>query len=582
MRLYAATTPDQAFNKASVLCFELMFWVPFFAVPLAAQHYTSGTPSLGKDLVVSSYMSLVLAVLTAVNRRWVFRLRVICLAVLGLGSMFVTGVLLSTHGNLDQFLMMAILDTDRAETAEYAATHASLLHPLFFPIAFLPATALCIQRRHDLFWTPPPHSVLMLVVLLFLQLGARAHPIAKAMAEFPYFYPFYDYPPAQPYNILAEAVVSRAMIGGLSNRSDPVPGVTANGPPVTIVVVVGESLSKFHTHLYGYGRPTTPNLDHLAADGELVWFRNVVTTHALTLPALFAALTLQTPDGLRTVIDVFNTAGYETYWLSNQYQFAAHELNSALASIVYTAKQQVWLNSVNFTGDERVIQLDQHLLAPFRKALIDPAPRKLIFLHLIGSHFDYGAHYDRPYFSSFESPGCLTRVQSAIVNEYDNAVHYNDQVIGSVIGELRSRGINSALLYLSDHGEEVYDFRSYFGHEDALLTPYMAEVPFMVWMSPEYRRSHSDLASRIVDAVGRPASSGDLSEDIMSLAGVSLEGHDGDRSVLSGQFRPGIRMVAGKDYATFRSRWQPNAAHSQDYDVLPCQLPFQGGVLTPR
>src|SRR6185437_1741359 len=148
----------------------------------------------------------------------------------------------------------------------------------------------------------------------------------------------------------------------------------------------------------------TPNLDHLAADGELVWFRDVVTTHALTLPALFAALTLQTPDGLRTVIDVFNTAGYETYWLSNQYQFAAHELNSALASIVYTAKQQVWLNSVNFTGDERVIQLDQHLLAPFRKALIDPAPRKLIFLHLIGSHFDYGAHYDRPYFSSFESP----------------------------------------------------------------------------------------------------------------------------------------------------------------------------------
>jgi heptose-I-phosphate ethanolaminephosphotransferase len=48
--------------------------------------------------------------------------------------------------------------------------------------------------------------------------------------------------------------------------------------PRTLVLVLGESTTREHMHLYGYNRDTTPNLDALAAsDKGLTVFRNVVS-----------------------------------------------------------------------------------------------------------------------------------------------------------------------------------------------------------------------------------------------------------------------------------------------------------------
>lgn len=43
------------------------------------------------------------------------------------------------------------------------------------------------------------------------------------------------------------------------------------------------------------------------------------------------------------------------------------------------------------------------------------------------------------------------------IAEYDNATCYNDALIGEVISHYRHA--NAVIVYLSDHGEETYDWR---------------------------------------------------------------------------------------------------------------------------
>ncbi|PWB74102.1 MAG: hypothetical protein C3F15_08380, partial [Holophagae bacterium] len=57
------------------------------------------------------------------------------------------------------------------------------------------------------------------------------------------------------------------------------------------VVVIGESQSRNNMSLYGYVRPTTPNLDRLAKRGDLLVCRNAFSSHTHTTETLSLALT---------------------------------------------------------------------------------------------------------------------------------------------------------------------------------------------------------------------------------------------------------------------------------------------------
>jgi heptose-I-phosphate ethanolaminephosphotransferase len=133
------------------------------------------------------------------------------------------------------------------------------------------------------------------------------------------------YPPLQPLYSIVPALLMRREIAQLARAAHPLAGVhpveQLGGRPRLYVIVIGESLARHHMHLYGYPRDTTPELDKLAAAGELLVFRHAVTSHALTVPAMLAALRF--PDGRghdqQTVFDVFNGAGFRTYWISRTY-----------------------------------------------------------------------------------------------------------------------------------------------------------------------------------------------------------------------------------------------------------------------
>ncbi|MDR2469285.1 MAG: sulfatase-like hydrolase/transferase, partial [Tannerella sp.] len=87
------------------------------------------------------------------------------------------------------------------------------------------------------------------------------------------------------------------------------------------VVLIGESTSTCHMSLYGYSRTTTPFMD--ARSSELDVYTDVITPDTHTIGVLQKVLTFaghEHPEyyhSKASVMEIFNVAGFKTYWISN-------------------------------------------------------------------------------------------------------------------------------------------------------------------------------------------------------------------------------------------------------------------------
>ncbi|WP_285428315.1 MULTISPECIES: phosphoethanolamine transferase CptA [unclassified Pseudomonas] len=327
---------------------------------------------------------------------------------------------------------------------------------------------------------------------------------------------------------------SASQIPPLTNLKD-----AGAGQPSTLVLVIGESTNRQRMSLYGYPRATTPELDKLR--DQLAVFDNVITPRPYTIEALQQVLTFadeENPDlYLKTpsIVSVMKQAGYKTYWITNQQTMTKR--NTMLTTFSEQADEQVYLNN---NRNQNARQYDGDVLAPFSKALADPAERKFIVVHLLGTHMSYQYRYP-PSFDKFTDrqgvPAGVSDDQLPTYNSYDNAVLYNDFVVSSLIKDYAKTDPNGFLLYLSDHGEDVFDSagHSTLGRNEGKPTAPMYTIPFMAYASPKWRESH------IWDFAGdlqRPYSSSQLIHTWADLAGLSANELDRSKSLVSDSFTP--------------------------------------------
>jgi len=327
---------------------------------------------------------------------------------------------------------------------------------------------------------------------------------------------------------------SASQIPPLTNLKD-----AAAGQPSTLVLVIGESTNRQRMSLYGYPRATTPELDKLR--DQLAVFDNVITPRPYTIEALQQVLTFadeENPDlYLKTpsIVSMMKQAGYKTYWITNQQTMTKR--NTMLTTFSEQADEQVYLNN---NRNQNARQYDGDVLAPFSKALADPAERKFIVVHLLGTHMSYQYRYP-PSFDKFTDregvPAGISDDQLPTYNSYDNAVLYNDFVVSSLIKDYAKTDPNGFLLYLSDHGEDVFDSagHSTLGRNEGKPTAPMYTIPFMAYASPKWRESHS---WNFAGDLQRPYSSSQLIHTWADLAGLSSTELDRSKSLVSDSFKP--------------------------------------------
>lgn len=310
------------------------------------------------------------------------------------------------------------------------------------------------------------------------------------------------------------------------------------GLPSTLVLVIGESTSKLHMSLYGYPRQTSPRLESMR--DQLAVFNRVVASRPYTIETLQQALTFadqEHPDLHLTqpsLMNIMKQAGYKTFWVTNQQTLSGR--NTMLTNFSQQTDEQVYLNH---TRSQNSYSFDEEVLEPFARILQDPAERKFIVVHLLGTHMVYEYRYPSE-FGVFNDkaglPGWVTDSQLPLINHYDNAVRYNDHVVASLIERLNARGDRSMMLYFSDHGEDVYDSpgHAFAGRNEAKPTLPMYAIPFVLWRSAAWREAFPRDFARQAD---RPYQTAHLIHTWADLAGLSFDGYDPSKSLVNARFR---------------------------------------------
>lgn len=102
------------------------------------------------------------------------------------------------------------------------------------------------------------------------------------------------------------------------------------------------------------------------------------------------------------------------------------------------------------------------------------------------------------------------------------------------------------MLYFSDHGDEVFDFRNHFGRSATSPSKYMVDVPLLLRFSEAYRGAQDVTA--LEGWHGRPYQLNNLIHTIIDLANLRTDLLDERKSLVSEAFVAPPRFSVGRPY----------------------------------
>lgn len=330
---------------------------------------------------------------------------------------------------------------------------------------------------------------------------------------------------------------------------------TRRGQPQVMVLVIGETARADNFGLYGYSRNTTPLLGALG--NNVVAYRDAIsmsnTTHK-SVPLLLTSVGSQ-PDYdsiycQKGVISAFRQAGYQTAFLSNQRR------NHSL--IDFMGEEAEHVTFIKDTISLTAIASDEGLLPVVRRELArrDPARSMLLVVHCYGSHFNYRDRYLKGtgFYTPDYIPEASKKYRQRMINAYDNTIRHTDIVLAGIIRQLQAQRLPAALIYVSDHGEDIYDDeRGRFLHASPLPTYYQLRVPFLVWTSSQFQQAHPGQWQQVQAHSLMPISTNRVCfHTLVDLAGLRVNRFSPTDAVSNPAFTPKPRRYVN-DHNQFRA-----------------------------
>ncbi|SIQ38239.1 phosphoethanolamine transferase [Marinobacterium stanieri] len=310
--------------------------------------------------------------------------------------------------------------------------------------------------------------------------------------------------------------------------TDAIKQPAPNGKPDLLVVVLGETARSQNFALNGYAADTNPTL----SKRPVVSFSNVSacgTSTAVSVPCMFS---LMTQSGYKegkaryqsNVLDILQQAGIRVLWRDN---------NSGCKGVCDRVPNQTprqFNADADCDGSECY---DPQMLNGLQNWLKQSPQSTVIVLHQKGSH---GPAYYKRVPGEFQhfAPTCTSNQlqdcsQQAITNAYDNTIRYTDYFLDRVIAFLQQQDAeyNTAMLYISDHGESLGENNLYLHGMPWLLAPEeQKKVPMITWLSTTYQQSHGLNTECLATQKDRALSHDYLTHSLLGLVKVSTQVYD--------------------------------------------------------
>lgn len=292
------------------------------------------------------------------------------------------------------------------------------------------------------------------------------------------------------------------------------------------VLVIGESETRDHMHVYGYSRNTTPWLDSFSTENGSILFSHAYSNHTHTVPVLTYALTAKNQYNHISLADAFSimeaakAAGYETWWISNQQKYGAFD--TPTAEIASIADHELWLNK-NLGNQVASWQYDAAIIPHLSSLQLQG--NAFIVIHLMGSHFGYSDRYPKE-FTQFSG-------NIHAIDTYDNSIFYTDFVLKQIYESFASNPDFRSFIYFSDHGEAPTSG----GHESTKFAWPMSHIPLIMHFSPQFQEKQSAIYSTLAMNKDKCWTNDLLYEAMLSILGIQgIPDHNGSFDLASPQY----------------------------------------------
>lgn len=314
-------------------------------------------------------------------------------------------------------------------------------------------------------------------------------------------------------------------------------------PPI-IVFVIGESHNKHHSQIYGYSLPTSPRL---SGERNLVIYTNAHTPVCHTQEAMRYIFSLKSCNNSNDTLlqyvlfpSVFKKAAFDVAYFDNQYTRSRGGVDYSCD--YFLSPKYIHNNCFDFRNED-LEKYDADFILRY-KSQFAKGRKALNIIHLKGQHIKYNRRYP-PSYSYFKPDDIqrkdLSKDEKEIIAEYDNATRYVDDALSHIIEEFRKE--DAVLVYLSDHGENIFDGKGHrLGRErpldDKESIINIRQIPFLVWCSDSFIIKRPEKYKAIKNAANKPVCSDDVAYLLFDLAGINSYLIDSTRSVISPCFSP--------------------------------------------
>lgn len=330
--------------------------------------------------------------------------------------------------------------------------------------------------------------------------------------------------------------------------------------PEVYVMVVGETARAHNFSLYGYPRNTNPLLSKTPG---IKAFPNVTTQSNTThksVPMLLSAASAEDFERLfheKGILAAFKEAGFHTVFISNQ--LPNHSFIDFLgeqADEHYFLKKED-ASQGNHYDEDLLQKLDEilPLADASSSAHYHYRYRKLfVVLHSYGSHFNYQERYPRSfaYFKPDSRSEAKPENRRDLLNAYDNTIRYTDYILHGIVERLQKwEGVQtktdgvydqptSAMLYTSDHGENIFDDeRCLFLHAAPKASDYELHVPFIIWTSDGFSKQYPDILKALGENRSKQVQSSlSAFHTMLGIGGIQTRYRLDEYSVASGKYHP--------------------------------------------
>lgn len=287
--------------------------------------------------------------------------------------------------------------------------------------------------------------------------------------------------------------------------------------PKVVVLVIGETSRAANWQLNGYERETTPML---AQTPNITVFTDCMSQSNTTHKSIPILLSPATADDYSTLyhskglLAAFNEAGFHTAFISNEPR------NKSFNDHLGEQAQEVLFLRDTMEGTP----MDSLLLPEVERVLSANQGNLMVVVHTYGSHSTYSDRYERD--QAYYTPDVVLKAtrdnRESLINAYDNTIRYTDRFLHSIITMLQQQERPAAMLYASDHGEDIYDDRrNLFLHASPWPSYYQLHVPFLVWTNDLYAHSYAERVALMQSRTAEPIQTDCVFPTMLGLGGVS-------------------------------------------------------------